>query len=56
MVSVRARFVVWSGDLYTVHVEALKDLKVEMTIVGQEVVYRDPSSNIDVVEAPRKSC
>ena len=51
-----ADFVVWSGDLYTVHVEALKDLKVEMTIVGQEVVYRDPSSNIDVVEAPKKSC
>ncbi len=51
-----ADFVVWSSDLYTAHVEALKDLKVEMTIVGQKVVYRDSSSNIDVVEAPKKSC
>jgi len=51
-----ADFAVWSGDIYTVDVEALKDLTVEMTIVGQEVVYRDPSSNIDVAEAPEKSC
>lgn len=43
-----ADFAVWSDDLYTVPVEALKDLRVEMTIVGSEIVYHDPSSNINV--------
>ncbi|MFQ6075359.1 MAG: amidohydrolase, partial [Candidatus Bathyarchaeia archaeon] len=41
-----ADLVVWSGDPYTVSTEALKDLRVEMTIVRGRIVYREPSANI----------
>jgi predicted amidohydrolase YtcJ len=47
-----ADFAVWSDDLYSVPVEDLKALRVEMTIVGSEITYHDPSSNIDVVAKP----
>lgn len=39
-----ADLVVWSGDPYTVPTEALKGLKVEMTIIGGRTVHREPSS------------
>jgi predicted amidohydrolase YtcJ len=35
-----ADLTVWSGDLYTAPPDALKDLRVEMTIVGGRILYR----------------
>jgi len=49
-----ADFAVWSEDMYTISVNALKNLDVEMTIVGQEIVYHNVSSDIDVVKAPAR--
>lgn len=35
-----ADFVVWSGDMYSMPIEDLKDLRVLMTVIGGEILYQ----------------
>lgn len=42
-----ADFTVWSGDLYTVPADQIKDLRAVMTIVGGKVVSRIGDANFD---------
>jgi hypothetical protein len=42
-----ADLVVWDTDLYTAPTEKLKDMKVEMTMLNGELVYKAPGNRIE---------